>query len=353
MDNKLKEGETFFANGKMEEAEECFLSVIEKDTHNKVAYNNLGVVAIQKGDVKTAVEYYTKSLEIDHLYKDAIENYTDLIRTLNQSKEGEDVVKSHPFHSRMDEDRNMAIKIIEDERKQQWAQFKGQMENAHSEVLKGPILDLGSGRGAFVFSGLSQQYDVWGVDNREENVRFFKERVQLSEVPGNCEERCILADGQKMPFDSNYFTAIHSWYVLEHLENLEEILRETVRVTRRGGIIYLIAQDARAMYDGHYEIPWLPFMPWHLARIWVEEFGKPYTGQSFYYITLPQVASILEACGCKIIAQTPPPKTRIQQHWQIHTEQELRTVARKVRELLESKQWPALFQDLVIYAEKM
>ena len=84
IENNLKEGETLFADGRIDEAEEFFLSVIEKEKNNKEAYNNLGVVAIQKEDVKGAIEYFTRSLEIDPFYKDAIVNYTDLLSTLNQ-----------------------------------------------------------------------------------------------------------------------------------------------------------------------------------------------------------------------------------------------------------------------------
>ena len=85
MENKLEEGEILFADGKIDEAEEFFLSVVEKDTNNKEAYNNLGVIAIQKEDVKSAIECFTRSLEIDPFYKTALINYTDLLKTLNQS----------------------------------------------------------------------------------------------------------------------------------------------------------------------------------------------------------------------------------------------------------------------------
>ncbi|ODS32181.1 MAG: GDP-mannose:cellobiosyl-diphosphopolyprenol alpha-mannosyltransferase [Candidatus Scalindua rubra] len=84
MENKLIEGETLFADGKIEEAEECFLSIVENDSNNKEAYNNLGVIAFQKDDTERAIDYFTRSLEIDPLYRDAIVNYTNLLRTLNQ-----------------------------------------------------------------------------------------------------------------------------------------------------------------------------------------------------------------------------------------------------------------------------
>ena len=84
MKNTLNEGETLFADGKIDEAEKCFLSLTENDSDSKEAYNNLGVIAFEKDDKEKAIDYFTKSLEIDPLYRDAILNYTSLLRTLNQ-----------------------------------------------------------------------------------------------------------------------------------------------------------------------------------------------------------------------------------------------------------------------------
>ncbi len=84
MNNKLKEGETLFADGKVEEAERCFLSAVENGSDRKEAFNNLGVIAFQKDDKGKAIEYFTRSLKIDPLYRDAVLNYTSLLRTLNQ-----------------------------------------------------------------------------------------------------------------------------------------------------------------------------------------------------------------------------------------------------------------------------
>ena len=83
MQNKLKQGEALFAEGKIEEAEKSFLEIIEKDPENKEALNNLGVVAFHNQDTQKAIDYLAKSLEIDPFYKDAIFNYSDVLRTLN------------------------------------------------------------------------------------------------------------------------------------------------------------------------------------------------------------------------------------------------------------------------------
>ncbi len=84
MEDQLKQGETLFAEGRIDEAAEFFLSAVEKGENNKEAYNNLGVVAIQKRDVKAAIECFTRSLEIAPFYKTALINYTDLLKALNQ-----------------------------------------------------------------------------------------------------------------------------------------------------------------------------------------------------------------------------------------------------------------------------
>ena len=84
MNNKLNEGETLFADGKFDEAEKCFLSLVEHDPDCKEAYNNLGVIAFQKDDKVKAIDYFNRSLEIDPFNRDTIVNYTNLLRSLDQ-----------------------------------------------------------------------------------------------------------------------------------------------------------------------------------------------------------------------------------------------------------------------------
>ncbi len=84
MNKKLNEAEALFAEGKIEEAEKYFLSIAENGSDRKEAYNNLGVIAFQKNDNAKAIDYFTRSLQIDPLYRDAVLNYTGLLRTLNQ-----------------------------------------------------------------------------------------------------------------------------------------------------------------------------------------------------------------------------------------------------------------------------
>ena len=85
MINKLEEGEFLYAEGKLEEAESCFLSVIEEDSKNKVAYNNMGVVAYRMNDIEKALDYFAMSLKEDPYFEDAITNLLDLLDALDCS----------------------------------------------------------------------------------------------------------------------------------------------------------------------------------------------------------------------------------------------------------------------------
>ena len=81
--DKLLSGEAFFADLKFDQAEACFNEVIKADPTNKEALNNLGVIAYQQEDTARAIDYFTRSLETDHFYKDAILNYATLLQDLN------------------------------------------------------------------------------------------------------------------------------------------------------------------------------------------------------------------------------------------------------------------------------
>ncbi len=99
-ETNIKAGETLFASGKSLEAERIFLALIEKDQSRKEAYNNLGAIAFQRNDTKNAIDYFTKSLEIDPFYKDAIVNYSNLLYGQNQLHIArpllENVIKKYP-----------------------------------------------------------------------------------------------------------------------------------------------------------------------------------------------------------------------------------------------------------------
>ncbi len=88
MDGKLKQGEALFAEGKIQEAQECFLDLIVQYPKNHEILNNLGVISFARGDQKAAENYFLKTLVVKDDCQDALMN----LNTIYQDSKGWKVV---------------------------------------------------------------------------------------------------------------------------------------------------------------------------------------------------------------------------------------------------------------------
>ena len=84
MIDSIKEGEKLFADGKVEESELIFNSILKKDPENLDAINYLGIIAYQNGDIEESVGYFTKALTIDPYHKNAVFNICEVYRKINR-----------------------------------------------------------------------------------------------------------------------------------------------------------------------------------------------------------------------------------------------------------------------------
>jgi len=75
----MRTAELLVHENKLEEAEEQFLLVIQKDPENKEAYNNLGFIAFSQRNTEKAIFLFKKALDIDPLYIDAIINLCNIL----------------------------------------------------------------------------------------------------------------------------------------------------------------------------------------------------------------------------------------------------------------------------------
>jgi glycosyltransferase involved in cell wall biosynthesis len=82
--NGLKKGEEFFSTGRIKEAHNCFEAVIQEDPRNREAYNNLGVIAYREGNMGEAFDLISKALTMDPFYKEALLNFSHVLRKLDQ-----------------------------------------------------------------------------------------------------------------------------------------------------------------------------------------------------------------------------------------------------------------------------
>ena len=97
------------------------------------------------------------------------------------------------------------------------------------------LLEIGSGRGEFLYHCAKRGARVTGIDLSEDAIEITKET--LKEVPGNV----CLADTRSLPFNSNTFDRVFAGDMIEHLsyEDAVTALKEMKRVLKSGGFLLI------------------------------------------------------------------------------------------------------------------
>ena len=165
------------------------------------------------------------------------------------------------------------------------------------------ILEMGCGGAPFLYSALGRGHDAVGIDVDFERLRIAELKIDALGLPEAWRGRARFGDGQALDFPSDSFDLVTSWAVIEHIPDLESALFEAVRVTRPGGYLMMTAPDYRGGFEAHYEMPWPPMAPRSVCEQWVMAMDRPPGGLgTFFPITWPRVAAILESVGCEIKA---------------------------------------------------
>jgi tetratricopeptide (TPR) repeat protein len=84
---QLKKGEALFSEGKIDEAEALFLSLLENEPDNSHILNNIGVIYHLKGSLNLAEDYLLKALRVDENHLDALSNLANVYIGLKRWKE--------------------------------------------------------------------------------------------------------------------------------------------------------------------------------------------------------------------------------------------------------------------------
>ena len=80
----------------------------------------------------------------------------------------------------------------------------------------------------------------------------------------------LLYDGGTFPVPDASFDFVVSFQVLEHVNSIEHIFSECIRVLRPGGMMYHVCPNYFSFYEGHYAVIWLPFLNKPLGRIYLK-----------------------------------------------------------------------------------
>lgn len=141
------------------------------------------------------------------------------------------------------------------------------------------ILDIGTGLGGklpfYIDCGA---VSVTGIDLNPQSLRIAS--MHIHELGLADKVSLLRCDAAKLPFPDDHFEAIVSINVFEHIARLEEAVRETYRVLKPGGLVFLHLPPYYSPWGPHLEnwihYPWphLLFSDQTLLRVAAREDAK-------------------------------------------------------------------------------
>lgn len=130
-----------------------------------------------------------------------------------------------------------------------------------------PVLDLGCGDGKFALLAFGKKEIDVGLDQD-------RKALEKAEKSG-AYKKVVYANAEKMPFEKKIFYTVIANSVLEHVTNLDLVLREIHRVLNRGGILILTVPTPLVCHYLFFS-KFIPFYAFFKRKIWrhINYFGE-------------------------------------------------------------------------------
>ena len=167
--------------------------------------------------------------------------------------------------------------------------FTGDEKLRHSKIL-----DISSGCGTFVFYGLMNGYDVYGIEPAKWKHEFNLLKAREKGYPGDWMQRFCISVGENLPFKDKSFEIVSTYQTLEHVQSHKNCFAQFRRVLKKGGYIFITCPDYTSFFEGHYKMPMLPLMNRSLFKIYLKLFSKPSKGlEAINYVTKKKILRLL------------------------------------------------------------
>lgn len=143
--------------------------------------------------------------------------------------------------------------------------------------LKGKkLLEVGCGYALFLVICLKNGIWAVGVEPADQEFYKFTNKIGKEVLTKSGYSRNLIknATGENLPYKKDTFEVVVSFYTLEHVQNVEEVLSEATRVLKVGGYLYMVIPNYGSFWEGHYGILWIPYLSKSLAKLYVKIWGK-------------------------------------------------------------------------------
>lgn len=138
------------------------------------------------------------------------------------------------------------------------------------DLPKRMILDLGSGSGGFLIESTKRGWSAVGLELNKIKI----EKAYDEALNGGVKIDIKQGVAENIPFDNNSFDFINVSEVIEHVHNPKKTLEEVSRVMRPGGIAYISVHNRFGVWDTHFRIYFLGWLPRWVGKKYITLLNK-------------------------------------------------------------------------------
>ena len=127
-------------------------------------------------------------------------------------------------------------------------QIRGELAARIPSGKKLKVLDVGTGFGlnvAFLAQHLSGSSRIWTVDPSEEVLKNVKSELRAETA---ARVGFVKASADELDFEDGFFDFAVSVMVMHHIEKIRPVLRELVRVVKKGGRLLVVDYKPKAAH---------------------------------------------------------------------------------------------------------
>lgn len=133
------------------------------------------------------------------------------------------------------------------------------------------MLDVGSGWGELVVSCHELGADVTGIEPDPDEVDIAR---LLLRSYGLRDDVVVTGRGESLPWPDASFDVVCCQQVLEHVQDIDQVISELIRVLRPGGRLFVSVPNYLFPYEGHYRMKWVPLTPKPIGRLVLRAAGR-------------------------------------------------------------------------------
>ncbi|MBX4181392.1 class I SAM-dependent methyltransferase [Candidatus Parcubacteria bacterium] len=167
------------------------------------------------------------------------------------------------------------------------------------------MLDVGAGEGGFLIECAKRGLKAEGIELNQSKV----ERARTKALKEGLDINIIQGEAENMPLSDSAFDFLNVAEVIEHVKDPEQVLSEMHRVMQALGQAYVSVHNRFGLYDTHFHIYFLGWMPRSLAEKYLtllkknKDYEKMPDNQrisEMHYYTFGQFKKLAQRKGFKV-----------------------------------------------------